>query len=402
MQTPATTSMSTLPSRAATIIEPCESPPRNETMKSRASRIAGLDGLRAVAALIVFIAHHSISIFHAPWLERVFGAMFGLVLFFTLSGFLISNLLWQEFTRHGTISIRDFYIRRFLRLTPALWVYVATFAAYYYLVDGWVNAGDFISAVTYTSNYYQIWAQSSVYYMPVWSLAIEEHFYLAFPVLMLLTLRHRSIKALTIWVIGLIVLSLIWRAVVVSLWHPDWKYIYWRTDTRLDAIMFGVLLTCIGAGITRIKAAIESHWAFWASIALLCLCAVDRNDFFRETLRYTLQSLAVTVIMGHIVWSGAFTARFSRYTLDSRPLVYIGAISYPLYLWHLTVLKAVEHTFGMTPLRAIACGALSVGLAAASYHFVEMPFLGLRHRFGSRSVDKPERSAVLTDSPSRA
>ncbi len=352
-------------------------------------RIAGLDGLRAVAVMLVFCAHYSAYLLprHADILEKIFPGMLGVALFFALSGFLISNLLTREFGASANIRLKNFYARRLLRLSPALYVYVAVTATAYLAVDHRLRWGDIFAAFFYISNYYNIAFHTPLYYMPVWSLAIEEHFYLLFPLFLLVVLTRAS-RAFTPILLGLLVIQYIWRFHVASTPHMDWHWIYWRTDTRLDSLLFGVLLTALaGAPSWRpLHRLVTSSPAMVVALLLMAVSVLDRNDLFRMSLRYTLQGAALAVSIGYIVYNSGRIATTCRRLLDTAPLVYISRISYSLYLWHLTIIKFAEHALGhVAPLLAIGLGILSFGVASASYRFIETPFLNLRHRFGSHA-----------------
>lgn len=363
-----------------------ESPPLPAAVSGR---ISGLDGLRAIAVGVVFLAHYTPFVLPGqPWLAALFPGMVGVTLFFFISGYLISSLLLKEHHATGTIRLRNFYIRRLLRLSPALYVYVAVTLVAYLWYDRQVRYGDFIAALTYTSNYYQIWANTAMYYMPVWSLAIEEHFYLIWPAVMLLCLQ-RSPERLMIGVIGSIAVVALWRSYLVHTYAMNWLHIYWRTDTRLDAIFAGVLLTCIVTQpkLGAVRAFIASHWSLGLGVAVLAFSIVYREEAFRMSSRYTLQGLALLLIIGAVLLDQGWGGRLARATLDTPPMLFLSKISYSLYLWHLTVLKFAEHVHGSVgPLLALACAALSFTLAIGSYHVIEAPILVLRRRFGSHAA----------------
>jgi peptidoglycan/LPS O-acetylase OafA/YrhL len=120
------------------------------------NRISGLDGLRAVSVAIVFISHYAPVVFpQYPVLVKIFPGMFGVAIFFVISGLLISTLLLEEYKKTTDISLQKFYIRRLLRLSPALLIYVLIFFIAYSLTDKKVDTWAFVAAATYTSNYYQ-------------------------------------------------------------------------------------------------------------------------------------------------------------------------------------------------------------------------------------------------------
>ena len=354
------------------------------------SRIGGLDGLRTIAVMIVFCSHYSVYILpsHADLLERVFPGMLGVAIFFTLSGYLISTLLMKEYAAHGSISLKNFYLRRLLRLSPALYLYVGITMICYLVVDKRVQITDFLAALFYVSNYYEIWRHTALYYMPVWSLAIEEHFYILFP-LMLLVFMKRLTRGFLPAVVVLLIVQYVWRLHVARQPGMDWHFIYWRTDTRLDALLFGVLLMLATQRNrpTWLRTFLVSNTSLCIGLGLMALTVVYRNETFRMSARYTLQGASLALIIGYVSQNSGQVADIVRRLLDSPPSLYISRISYSLYLWHLTVIKLAEHVFGhVSPLFALLLAGLSFTLAALSYRFVETPFLRLRHRFGSHAA----------------
>lgn len=357
-------------------------------LPEKQGRIPGLDGLRTIAVMVVFVSHYIAAVLPSmPKVHDLFPGMLGVTLFFVLSGFLISTLLSREFRLTRSINVRDFYVRRLLRLTPALYAYVVLTLCAYLLADGSVVIADFVAAVTYTSNYYQLFAKTALYYMPVWSLAIEEHFYLLFPALMYWCLRDRRIGLLAAVSFGIVTISL-WRFYVATRPGMDWHQIYVRTDTRLDSILYGVLLMCLATKMghewTRDK--LGSYYAIAGGIASLAVSVVYRGELFRMSWRYSLQGLSLLLIIGFIVFSQTALAKLSRTLLDSAPMRYVSDRSYSLYLYHLTLLKLVEHIYGrLTPRDALLCALGSFVLAHLSYRYVERPFLRLRRRFGSHA-----------------
>ena len=203
--------------------------------------IPSLDGLRALAVLIVVVSH-------AGYGETVPGGL-GVTIFFFLSGYLITTLILDEQGRHGTINVPHFYLRRAFRLLPPLFVTLAI--AYSLVAVGWLDGGfswqGLGSQIFYFANYYTIFideggttpAGTGI----LWSLAVEEHFYIVFPVLMFIMMRFANARRLLIGLfVGLCILALAWRVWLVS--RPGFVEIrtYYSTDTRFDSILFGCLL----------------------------------------------------------------------------------------------------------------------------------------------------------------
>jgi len=361
------------------------SAPRSE------GRIPGLDGIRAIAVLIVFASHYAPVVFpQYPVLVRLFPGMFGVSVFFVISGLLICTLLLREHAGAGDVSLGNFYVRRMLRLSPALLLYAAVFlVAYAVTSDEGIDVWAFVSAVTYASNYYQSAVGGELYHMPVWSLAVEEHFYLLFPAVLVAFLRGGGLRRAAWLFLGVVALTLAWRCVLAVTGWASFGQIYRNTDTRLDAPLFGVLLALAMwlAPASGLAALVRSVPGLLLGALLIGVSVLVRDEAFRMTLRYTLQGLGIALVVGHVVFGGGRLAALARRVLDNRVLRYIGVLSYSIYLWHLTLLMFLIHLYpGIGPAWAVAIGVASLGCAWLSYHLVERPCLGLRRRFGSHST----------------
>jgi peptidoglycan/LPS O-acetylase OafA/YrhL len=195
--------------------------------------IPGLDGVRAISILIVMLSHSG--------LENVFPGVFGVTIFFFLSGFLITNLLLDEYSRSGTIHIGNFYVRRFLRLYPTLVAYVASVVVVLALVGKSVDGIGIAGALFYFANYLYAFASPHLDDIGVhlWSLSIEEHFYLFFPPLLLLLLNRRLEPVTTM--LALCVLALAIRCILGLVTERDFflQYSTAATEARFDSILFG-------------------------------------------------------------------------------------------------------------------------------------------------------------------
>jgi peptidoglycan/LPS O-acetylase OafA/YrhL len=185
------------------------------------------------------------------------------------------------------------------------------------------------------------------------------------------------------------VLSFFWRLANVLSGPTDWLHIYWRTDTRLDSLFFGVLLTCIVAlpKSSRLRTFVCSTQGLLLGLGLLAASFIYRGEVFRMTGRYSLQGAALMFAIAFVVFNETSVAQRIRGVLRNALILYVAKISYALYLWHLTIVKFAQHVFPAGgPWLAISCAFLSVAFADLSYRLVEAPFLALRHHFGSRSA----------------
>ncbi|KAF1045991.1 acyltransferase family protein [Xylophilus sp.] len=337
-----------------------------------------LDGVRALSILVVAVAHGGLG-------DRVPGGL-GVTVFFFVSGYLITGLLLRERQRHGRIDLPAFYWRRFWRLVPALAVYIAAAVAATWALGAPVRPAEPLSALFYLTNYF---GQFVGYgdagtghspYSVLWSLAVEEHFYLLFaPLLALLPGRTASRAAIG----ALLVLPLLVRAAVTHWAEPAFAadYTYHCTDTRIDSIAWGCLLAAwrpLAPGAARARA------AFAAGLAGLLLSLLLRDAYFRQVLRYSLQGASLyRVFLGLIHGAGLDGV---RRLLSARPAVFVGRISYSLYLYHwlaIVLLMNLAGPIALQPLWQAAYWTLAFAGACASYFLVERPTLRLRVRHGS-------------------
>lgn len=321
--------------------------------------IPAIDGMRAVAILIV-LSSHFIS-------EKIPGG-FGVTLFFFISGYLITRLLIEEHAKTGTIAILPFYVRRFRRLAPALIAMVLSVVALYWILGWNSSATETFAALFYFVNYYSIFGgDMPLPFGPLWSLAVEEHYYLLYPGLLFFGLRNK--RSLLIFLIAICVVVLFWRIALVLNGAIAIRT-YYATDTRIDSIIFGAILALVlnlyGPRFHLLGIAL------CAAVILILAGFLLRSEVFRETARYTFQGLALMPIFYAILtrplsWHWA--------VLEHPVALWIGKISYSLYLWHFPILEVTRRTGIEHPV--IIALPLSFAAATFSYYFVETPF---RHR----------------------
>ena len=349
-------------------------------MSKSVRHIPSLDGLRAVSFLLVFVAHSG--------LENYVPGGLGVTIFFFLSGFLITTLLRGEFEKNGAINLRHFWLRRIFRILPPFYVVlgIALLVSLVFDPPGTLSPPAVLAQVFQYTNYWVIGhgfegqpAGTGVY----WSLAVEEHFYLLFPwvfiALQKLKVPGRN-QAIFLWTLCGAVL--LWRLWLVFGANVPVMRTYLATDTRVDSILFGCALAVWKNPVLDEVPLDERRWKYLylpAALALLGGCLLVRSDAFRETLRYSLQGAALTVVFVAAI-------RFHGWApfawLNTRFFRFIGLLSYSLYLLHLAVLLGVSRlTPQWSPIaQGIASFGVAVALAWIIYLTVEKPFAQLRRK----------------------
>jgi peptidoglycan/LPS O-acetylase OafA/YrhL len=346
-----------------------------------ALHIPSLDGLRAVSFLIVFMAHSGVR-----GLPAIPGG-FGVTVFFFLSGFLITTLMRVEQQSTGSVSIRNFYLRRALRILPPFYLILllAALLTAARILPGDLRLAPVVAQAGHISNYWFIFKGSDgtpTGTIPYWSLAVEEHFYLVFPVLYLVLGRYlsRRNQAIVLWVMCLLVC--VWRSTLVLRFGVIEDRTYMASDTRVDSILFGCALAVGMNPVLDPPIGREGLWKWLllpAGIALLLVTFLFRASWFRETIRYSLQGIALTPVFVSAV-------RFPRWlpfrALNAKPVALVGVLSYTLYLAHEVALLGLYSWFPAANRWAVATSAFAIAFAVALavHRFVERPTARLRQR----------------------
>jgi peptidoglycan/LPS O-acetylase OafA/YrhL len=330
-----------------------------------------LDGLRGVAILAVLGAHTGVPGFADG------GGGAGVTLFFVLSGFLITSLLLAEREKSGRVDLRAFYIRRALRLFPALAAVLVVTAIL--LIAGVMprearEGTDygivFIGVILYVANWVYVAGQSIGILGHTWSLAVEEQFYILWPALLLAGMRIGRVR-LALLVLVLIFLDTPYRLFLDL--NGGFTHVFVGTDCRGDALLFGCVL-----------ALLQTHWhpvVGWIGlIGVGTMAATWPGD---PGLGVQILFIPGAAIAGTLAVAGCPTL------LAWKPLEFIGKISYGLYLWHGLVIW--WHL--PWPVELPLC----IGIACVSYFVLEQRFLRLKDRFGrARTVPGPATPATPT------
>lgn len=341
------------------------------------AHLPGLDGLRGIAVLMVVVGHFASG--DRAILDKL---GLGVDIFFVLSGFLITYLMLRDEMLHGNISLPGFYIRRGLRILPPLLLYLGVLGLFCLAGAIEVPATDFLAGIFFFRNY----VGASALTGHLWSLAIEEQFYLVWPLALVLL---RSPRARVGVVLTIVIASPFWRHLWILLVGVEKLGGFHRTDFRLDPIATGALLAII-LSHSRWRKVVEnrfmlSAWPIIVSLAFLAWTIFgDTNIRVLRAFVGSLSCLSVAVIIN----AGIRRSWLLSPILDSWPLAWLGTISYGLYLWQqpFARLGAVDVPwFQQFPANVV----LSLACTLVSFYCLEKPLMALRRGVGDRFRVRP-------------
>ncbi|WP_443970708.1 acyltransferase family protein [Sphingobium sp. CR28] len=328
-----------------------------------------LDLFRAAAILIVMVSHLG--------LEKLVPGGFGVTIFFFLSGFLIISLMRVEHATTGRVSLRDFYIKRTIRIIPPMFLTMGF--AIVLLQAGLIGGGWSFWGATrdalFLTNYHWPWPQESGLPMPLWSLDVEEHFYILFSavyVVLLARLLPRQAALLCFVACGLILGARMFEVFV----NGEIVNTYYWSHTRMDSILFGGCLAFWNNPLLDDKAWRPRLIHVAAALGILVVCLLIRNNLFRETIRYSLQGAALFVLFSYALNSQGALVRLA----SNRGIQTTALLSYTLYLVHVPILKMIQNLApAISPvIVGLLCFALSYLYAWAMRALVEKPLANWR------------------------
>jgi peptidoglycan/LPS O-acetylase OafA/YrhL len=324
-----------------------------------------LDALRGVSIIGVFLFH----------VHLAGGGWIGVTVFFTLSGFLITSILLNEHEMSGRIDLRDFYRRRALRLLPALFALIAVYWIYGLLFQPLATDVSSLAALFYVTNWTLIYGVTGLDGLShTWSLAIEEHFYMIWPLILLLLLNKRSSLSKICLFLLAVILVLYLNRLFLGYLRVSYARIYYGSDTRADAIFIGCLLA-VATKARLINRRFKTVALFLSPFSLAAIVAMY---FFTP-------SSALCLLL--TPWLAAIVIISPPRALTIRPLTYLGRISYGFYLWHELLGPSLHHL----PLTYFISAAT---VASLSFHLIESPFLKLKDRRKANDKISGERQTV--------
>ncbi|KAE9642332.1 acyltransferase [Pseudomonas sp. PB103] len=341
--------------------------------KKNLSYRADIDGLRAIAVMLVVLNHVGFSLFS--------GGFVGVDVFFVISGYLITGIILGQINK-GTFSFADFYLRRARRILPALYVVLlCVMVAGYYLFlpsDYSFLSQSTLSAIFFASNIF-FWKNSGGYFsssseeMPllhIWSLSVEEQFYFIWPLALFLILKQQGIGPRLVLVSALLVFSFVFAEFGVQ---HEWSSAYFLLPSRAGELLVGAILAFWLAKKTPAdKLSVKANAISILGLAMVLVPALllDKASGFPG-----LNALVPCAGAGLIIIARVFGKSLISWVLESRPFVFVGLISYSLYLWHWPLISFLHYSrIEITVEISIGLVVASIVLGYLSWRFVEQKF----------------------------
>lgn len=343
----------------------------------------GLDGLRTLAVFFVVLYHLNVN--WAP------GGLLGVSIFFVLSGYLITDLLTAEWGRTRTLDLKSFWIRRCRRLMPAMMVMMVSVASWVTIFNPslmHVLRGDAVSSLLYVNNWYLIFHQVSYFekFGPVsplghmWSLAVEEQFYLLWPLLLLLAMKLlRKRGPIFLFILAAAGIS---SLLMLLMYDPDHdpSRVYYGTDTRAFSLLIGAALSIVWPSRKLSAAKSFTSRLMLEGTGIVGLGSVfymvwNTNEY--DGFLYPGGFILLSVLAAMVIASAAHPASLVGRLLGIKPLRWLGVRSYSIYIWHYPVIVLTAPAdLDPSVWRAILQSTASIVLAALSYKYIEEPIRG--------------------------
>lgn len=347
-------------------------------MSTKIFYISSLDGIRALAFLVVFVAHSGAKTF--------IPGGFGVTVFFFLSGYLITTLLRIEYDKTKSVNLTKFYLKRLLRIFPPfiIAVFIGLLLTQIGILERPVHFKDMLFLIFQCHNYAALLGYNNI---PLgtgiyWSLAVEEHFYLLFPLLFLWLMKRFNTQKTSWYLAGICLVILAWRIFLVATVDDYEERIYKSSDTRMDSLLFGCIMAIgLNPKLDMVRLSKKNLLVMvFASIVILLLTFLIREDYFRESIRYTLQGIALFPLFYYAI---RYNQDFFTKWLNGSFIKHIGVLSYNLYLLHFMFLLVAQKYFPDAKiLSSIIALVLSMAVAKVIHYAIEQPLMRLRRKIG--------------------
>lgn len=362
------------------------------------NRFAHVDALRAFAVLVVVFAHAGLG--------SIVPGGSGVTIFFCISGFVITFIVLKESHKTGKFDILRFYRNRALKILPPLFLAIVV-PSLIWSIWNYIDWQAFSGQVFFYYNWVKVGGGADV--LPgtgvVWSLSIEEQFYLVFAAVWLCVVRAKCRVA---WLAVLALLCIIYSTIsrfVLYLGNAEESRIYYGSDTRLDGIAYGILLGIAyhrwlsqGAKSTKGIARLGGPWTLVLAVTVYLLSLAIRDEFFRETMRYSFQSLSACAVLAYGLVPGTGTLRslFNRIS-GARLITAIGLSSYSIYLCHLVIGSAIMERLASWPIALKGGLGIFLGLTVGylMYISIELPVQQWKSR-RDRDAQRPTANPLIS------
>lgn len=347
-------------------------------------RISSFDGLRGFALILILFYH--------TFQPYTYGGFIGVDIFFVLSGFLITTLLLKEYNAHQNINFRFFYVRRILRLAPALIIMVSFYCIYGQLYFSEEQKHESITAALSTLFYIANIAPAYNWYpmghlLPTWSLSIEEQFYFLWPIIFVLLFNNLNNQYKLIFSISTLIIALWINRILLTL-DPSISIdrLYFGSDTHSDGLLIGcltaILIYYYEKAPSRILVFIKEKNTLITAIAL-AFFGLSFILLAREIRSLYIWYFPVLAIISAILISSLYLQKDIKPNIifSNKALVWLGSISYGIYLWHWLVYRVINE-MGATGFEMGLYGSIiAIVIASASFYFIEKPILKLKKHF---------------------
>ena len=342
----------------------------NNSTKYSGENLPPLDGLRGMMAVGVISSHLGAHYFP--------GAMLIMDIFFLLSGFLITGILYRSYEKTGSLQLKKFWWRRIRRLCPALYTLLAIYAVVVSILQGNTDgvAKDVFVTASYTMNWVRAHDFSACFNLGhTWSLGVEEQFYILWPILLSLLMRLRvDKKKLMIILISFAVINQCWKWFLIFD-NVTFTRIYHSLDTRLDGF-------CLGAAVyffTQIKKTIIPRWMGWVSLLIISATLLGPKGFDVSIFIYMQPIVTWSTVILLLSFIDRPKTGVSR-CFTNQVQIFLGKICYSLYIWHLPILFVSARFWPMPPMVRIPVMLTIVLIVSTiSHYLVEKPFLKKRY-----------------------
>jgi len=336
--------------------------------------LPSLDGLRGVSIIVVLIAHFNQHL-HEPILGAIFGnGVFGVYIFFVISGFLITTLLLKEKVKTGTISLKNFYIRRFLRIVPLAYLFIAIILVLNAVFDLGIPTSSFLIAGLYLVNFFHFFSVS-YYFNHYWSLSVEEQFYALIPPL----IKYRF-NFYRYAIFGLLTLTFLFRFMFEKDQSGVLSRLLFDLTRSLDGLLIGSLFSIL-VFTNLIPWEIIKKYKIVLNVILVALIILCKDDTSNFVLRFFFNHTFYSFLIALLIISNLYPSQDIIFkALNGKWLSQLGIVSYSIYIWQqLFTSDAMMKYYPYNLLLLLLAGF-------GSYYLFERHFLRLKDKFGGKSA----------------